>query len=160
MSGAQKCLEVAVSRLDEATVLLNEFANQAAVLFSFAVEEFGKAMLLRAAYETQTDPAVIEGFYDHQVKLTAAADHIPEKFLLLTSAVLQRGAFDSATFAVGAPLDWEDRLAGLYVEWEDAWRYGARLDVDTLKRSIEGVRSVSRGVFADWIKCGTSVRNS
>src|SRR5207245_9359753 len=36
------------------------------VVFSFAVEEFGKAALLRAAYESRADPVVVREFYDHE----------------------------------------------------------------------------------------------
>ena len=58
--------------------------SQAAVVFSFAVEEFGKAMLLRNAYDTGTDPVTVSGFYEHSDKLAAAANVIPRKYLCLT----------------------------------------------------------------------------
>ena len=56
-SGIDKCLDVASWRLREAASLLSAPAEPiltAAILFTFAIEEFGKAVLLRRAWESGT----------------------------------------------------------------------------------------------------------
>jgi AbiV family abortive infection protein len=72
--GIAACLVAAQQRLQEARVLVDEhhFLTPAVVLLSFAVEEFGKGMMLRAAYETGQDPATLQGFYEHAAKFAAA----------------------------------------------------------------------------------------
>ncbi len=115
----QLCLTNAKSRLREAAVLLDAgYQTQAAVLFSFGVEEFGKAALLRAAYETGDDPPTVDRLGDHEAKLQAAAKLIPEEKLLLHSGAFDRTVFDPAVFDVGNPVDYEARLSGLYVGLE------------------------------------------
>src|SRR5512137_2632655 len=101
--GILTCLSVASLRLHETDLLLTHgLLTQAAVLFSLAVEEFGKASLLRKAYESGQDPVVIEGFYDHPPKIAAAAAHIDVNDLLLdNSGAFAAGVFDAGAFDVG-----------------------------------------------------------
>jgi hypothetical protein len=48
--GALQCLSLATSRLGQSRMIRRAyFPTAAAVLFAFAVEEFGKAVLLRTA---------------------------------------------------------------------------------------------------------------
>ncbi len=67
-NGIVQCLSIVAMRLGEAEALLaGGFPTQATIVFTFAVEEFGKAVLLRRAFEQsrETDPTVvIDGFYD------------------------------------------------------------------------------------------------
>jgi len=96
--GISMCLDVASARLDEAIVLVdNGLLNQAAIVFSFAIEEFGK----RA------------GFRDHDVKLAGAAKYIPFKHRALSQG------FDPSIFTnffgLAKTTDSADRFAGLYV---------------------------------------------
>lgn len=50
--GIRQCLAVVAMRLGEAEALLTAgFLTQATIIFTFAVEEFGKSILLRRALE-------------------------------------------------------------------------------------------------------------
>jgi hypothetical protein len=130
--GATNCLRVAQDRLAEASGLLETPGFQAAIVFSFAVEEFGKAVLLRDAYEaTLDDPVTVPGFYDHSTKLAAAA------------ACIQRDRFLADAVGVGTPLDLATRLSALYVEWTPGgWRHGVYFPRDEIARSITAVERV------------------
>jgi SH3-like domain-containing protein len=44
----------------------------AAILFMFAVEEFGKAVLLREAFDRARSPVTVVGFYNQWRKIEAA----------------------------------------------------------------------------------------
>src|SRR5215510_10480379 len=79
--GLIMCLEVASARLEAALTVGG--SPQAAIIFSFALEEFGKAALLQMAIEGGEDPAIVSGFYDHETKLEAAEHLIPPEYLLL-----------------------------------------------------------------------------
>ena len=58
--------------------------------------------------------------------------------------------YDPRVFNTGTHADFETRLEGLYVDWVGAWRYGVDVEADTLKESINGVRSALTVVIADW----------
>jgi AbiV family abortive infection protein len=125
--------------------------TQAAVIFSFAVEKFGKAALLRAAYESGVDPVVVEGFYDHKVKLDAAAIHIPAQHLRLTKGGFRPNAMPRG-FQMGTQASLSARLSGLYVDWDEGegWQYGVEVDPATLAESIEGVQAALARAMVDW----------
>jgi AbiV family abortive infection protein len=141
--GILTCLTVASLRLSETDPLLGRgFVTQAAVLFTLAVEEFGKASLLRKAYEGGQDPVVIQGFYDHEPKIEAAAAHIGANDLLLdNSGMFSAEMFDASVFDVGRQVDLAARLSGLFVDWKNgAWNHGVRVDADVLAQSIRNVQ--------------------
>ena len=79
--------------------------TQSAILFTFAVEEFGKAVLLQRALTSSAETAAlvsIEGFYDHTAKLEAAASELPEASLrsadLKSTDVLRQPASGASGF--------------------------------------------------------------
>jgi hypothetical protein len=117
-----------------------------------AVEEFGKASLLRKAYEGGQDPAVIDGFYDHPPKIAAAAAHIGANDLLLdNSGMFSAQMFDASVFAVGRQVDLSARWSGLYVNWVDgAWTHGVRVDADVLAQSIRNVQHRISLAMTQW----------
>ena len=111
-----QCLSVVALRLTEAEALLTAgFPTQATIVFTFAVEEFGKAVLLRRALERscETDVTVaVDGFYEHTAKLEAAATEIPEEHLVVGRGTFQAGAFQPDAFEIAASADdWKVRLA-------------------------------------------------
>jgi AbiV family abortive infection protein len=123
----------------------------AAVLFSFAIEEFGKAVLIYEMMGTATGSVEIAGFYDHHAKFEAAAKHIPAKHLLLHPGAFQCGAFQATAFDVGNSVDFEARLTGLYVDWKDGWRRGVRVDAELLKSNIAAVTDLVSRKRAEWL---------
>src|SRR5262245_46072333 len=127
---------IAKARLEESRTLLNaESLMLAAVVFSFAVEEFGKAILLRTAYDSGADPARIDGFYDHSAKIKAATSRIGD-------AHLQLGPVGKANL--------QARLAGLYADWKGEWRYGIHVDRATIERSVEGLGRALEQARIEW----------
>lgn len=150
--GIMTCLCVSSLRLAEAESLLAAgFLTQAGVVFSFAVEEFGKAVMLRDAFRSGDDPVEVEDFYDHKVKLEAASTLIPQEHLLLTSGAFQADAFQGDAFDIGISTSFKTRCDGLYVGWrEGEWQYGAKVEPAILKASIEGVQMVVSRASALW----------
>jgi hypothetical protein len=151
--GIVHCLSVASLRLEETdTLLKQDLPTQAGVVFSFAVEEFGKAALLRRAIESGADPALIQGFYDHRVKLAAAVRHVEPTFLLLTPLSLDVMGF--GLFPLGLKrarkADLAARLAGLYVDWQDRWLHGLRVHAPTLAASSSGLQSAIQKAMISW----------
>jgi AbiV family abortive infection protein len=149
--GIVDCLTVASRRLHETDTLLEQgLPTQAGIVFSFAVEEFGKAALLRRAAELGADPALIEGFYDHRDKIEAAAQHVAARFLRLTAGEFDAGAFDSEAFDTGRPADLAARMSGLYVDWRGRWVHGLHVDGVTLRQSSQGLQLAIQKAMIDW----------
>jgi AbiV family abortive infection protein len=151
--GILTCLSVASLRLHETDLLLEHgLLTQAAVLFSLAVEEFGKASLLRKAFEGGQDPVLVKGFRDHAPKIAAAAAHLDANDLLLdNSGAFDAGAFDAGAFDVGRQVDLSARWSGLYVDWKDgAWNHGVHVDAKVLARSSRNVQTRISRATIDW----------
>jgi AbiV family abortive infection protein len=150
--GIMTCLCVSSSRLAEAESLLaGGYVTGAGVVFSFAVEEFGKAVMLREAFRSGIDPVVVEGFYDHRVKFDAASKLIPTEYLRLTDGPFQAGVFEARVFDVGTLASVKTRLDWLYVDWyEGEWQYGAGVVPGVLKDSIEAVQIIVSKASGAW----------
>lgn len=152
--GIHECLAMARRRLLEAQTMIEQgLLTQARIIFSFAVEEFGKAALLRRAVETGADPALIEGFYDHRDKIEAAAEHVHPLFLRLTEGAFDPGGFDSGAFDTGQPVNMAARMSGLYVDWnaKGAWEHGLEVDRIALSRSCKGLHVAIRKAMINWM---------
>ena len=155
MAGIEKCLEVSQWRLREASSLLSQDpppSVTAAIFFTFGIEEFGKAALLRKAFETGQSTVKIAGFYDHRAKIGAATQHIPEEQLLLHRGAFQRDFVQKNAFDVGNPADFEARLAGLYVQWEGGkWKVGVRVNPIVLAQNIAAVNEIIHRTRSEWL---------
>ena len=162
-NGIVQCLTLVAMRLDEAEALLTGgYPTQATIIFTFAVEEFGKAVLLRRAFEgsRETDVlVVIDGFYDHTAKLEAAATEIPKEGLLVGHAGFQANAFQAMAFQIGASADdWKVRLDAMFVDWvpraadglEGKWQWGVKTDVDVLAKSLKAVQERLSKASIEW----------
>ena len=76
-------------------------------------------MLLLQSLQATEGPVVrIAGFYDHGEKLQAAADHIPEKRLLLHESFVQPGFAQKGFGQEGSSTTAADRLLNVYVDWD------------------------------------------
>jgi AbiV family abortive infection protein len=152
--GVAKCLEVSGWRLREASGLLDADPPPtvtAAILFTFGIEEFGKAVLLRRALETGEPTAKIAGFYDHRAKIDAAGEHIPEERLLLHRGAFQRNFVQKNAFDLGNSADLEARLDGLYVDWDsNGWTVGVRVDPSVLSDNIAAVADIIQQKQTEW----------
>src|SRR5207247_818904 len=89
-AGIARCLAKARRLNADAQTLLDassESITHASVLFSYAVEEVGKAALLADAMTQGTDdPVLIEGFYEHTAKLRRAEELVGEDAFRLSPA--------------------------------------------------------------------------
>ena len=159
-----QCLALVAMRLTEAETLLAQgLPTQATILFTFAVEEFGKAVLLRRAFERSDETVAlveIEGFYDHVAKLEAAATEIPQQYLLVGHEGFQADAFATDAFQVGATAkEWKTRLGAMFVDWspsspdglEGRWNWGVRTDPEVLRESIKGVQTRAGRASIEWL---------
>lgn len=141
--GARRCLDLVASRLDETIALLNaNLVSQAGVVFSFAVEEFGKAVSLRRAYDSGQDPVKPDGFYDHAAKLADAATVVPAQYLLLAEREFDPEEFSSEFAIEDVPVAVASRWNALFVDWKEpgAWTEPVEVDRATILKSIGGVR--------------------
>jgi AbiV family abortive infection protein len=102
LPGTARCLKKAANLLDAARVLLEASRPLvASILFSFAIEEFGKATLLHEAYEKSQEAApTIRGFYDHATKIKKAGEHISQEAMRLVEGAFDHEAFDHSAFHV------------------------------------------------------------
>jgi AbiV family abortive infection protein len=149
--GILTCLSVASSRLAETDALmLQGLLTQSGVLFTFALEEFGKAVLLKRAYDSGNDPALIEGFYDHQAKLEAAAAMIPADHLRIDQTGYGEAEYGRDRYGGAVLGDFSARLAGLYVDWKGRWVYGRSVDPEVLSQSSREVQSIVSRLCAEW----------
>jgi AbiV family abortive infection protein len=145
-SGIAACLFAAEARLGEARALVDGHLSLtlAAIALSFAIEEFGKAVMLRAASERGDDPVTLRDFYDHAAKIEAAEEAIG------ALPLVAEGAFAAEAFAFDAfntdiPLTLEARLTALYVDWrKGTWKTGIRIDDDVL---LDSVRRVEQAIL-------------
>lgn len=81
--GVKACLENSMRLLDCADKLNNQGSEDYAYIFySFAVEEFGKAVLLRCNKQ-HTEPVITDevSFYDHREKISAAVAELKNKYI-------------------------------------------------------------------------------
>jgi AbiV family abortive infection protein len=151
--GIAKCVQVAGWRFRETRTILDDgrAPNMAAILFSFGVEEFGKAVLLHEAYESGTSHPIIPGFYNHRAKITAAERHIPKDNLLVRRGAFQADTFSDAFDIIDRPADLDARLSALYVEWRDGqWRVGADAQADVLRANLDVVEEMVHRKADEW----------
>jgi hypothetical protein len=149
--GIVACLTVARLRLEETDVTLRQgLLTQAGVVFTFAVEEFGKAALLKQGFESGSDPVVIEGFYDHRVKLAAAIDHVEPECLLLAPGGLDLIGLSVTGFTSSQRVDLLSRMSGLFVDWQNGWVHGLRVDPATLAASNAGLQGAIQAAMTNW----------
>lgn len=157
-TGTCLALERSASLLADARLASQVGAHLgAAVLFSQAVEEFGKAVMLRTA-GLEGSP-VVENFYDHETKLAKAAEVLPADSLMIFEAAYDANDhFDAErTFGGESADDWQARLDWLYVGWVERdrrWRDVPRIDPALLNANIATVGSVIAAKQREWAEGG------
>ncbi len=156
-SGIALCLRKSDDLLADAEVLLgNSCAKRAAVLFSYAIEEFGKAAILweAAAAGEQATSVTLTGFSNHQAKLEKAETYIPKEEMRLVGGGFQRGAFQANAFQVDVIADLETRLRSLWTDWDDErkdWTPEIAVDSKLLANNITAVRKRVQAKMGEWI---------
>lgn len=113
-------------------------SDEAASLFVLAVQEIGKAELLREAYETGHPRSKIVDFCDHDVKTEKGISVLGSSAKWLRKGAFSATAFSSTAFAVGVPADEPTRLELLYVNYSSGrWLDSPPLDVSEVRVGIE-----------------------
>jgi AbiV family abortive infection protein len=157
--GIDRCLDTSLARLGEAQTLANAGSlMMASVVFSFGVEEFGKAVLLREAWEAGDAAPDIEK-KRHEKKLEAAGRHIPTEHLTLRPGHFSSHHWAPGFFPSGYWGEWvsefASRLAGLYVDWNakgQAWASAPEPPhPDVIRRCIAGVRGIVEVKQKEWL---------
>src|SRR2546425_2629807 len=103
--GIARALAGSRNLLRAAEVLAKPYPTVASALFSCAVEEVGKAALLRKGLQDKSDSVLISGFYLHETKLEAVGQFIPKAILLLVEGAFQSDAFQNNAFQVDVVAD-------------------------------------------------------
>jgi len=153
--GISKCLDKAKALLTDARILLKSSSLlHASTLFSFALEEFGKAILLKEALDLRSDdPAQIIGFLDHETKLQKLRSHVPEQWIQMFPGAFQGNAFQGGVFQVDVIADLGTRLKSLYVDWDERthdWRIPPKVDETSLNKSLDQVEHELTDKIAKW----------
>lgn len=155
LPGTARCLKKAANLLDDARVLLGTSRPLvASILFSFAIEEFGKATLLHEAYEKSPEATpIIHGFYDHPTKIKKAGDHVPQEAMRLVEGAFDHGAFDENVFQVDVVADLVTRLQCLWTDWNgqsNDWRMEPDVDDKLLAVNIAAVQERVYQKLLEW----------
>jgi AbiV family abortive infection protein len=123
LEGIKKCKENITDYLLETELLMSQGKiGHALILAEFAIEEFGKILVIKRAFELdQNDPFVIKGkkFYDHVTKSRKAWAVLDKKFKILydegvclPNTIFERGVAIEYTLA-----DHEGRLRSAFVDY-------------------------------------------
>lgn len=155
--GSRACLENADTLIDSALVLLDAGRGRhAAILFFHAIEEFGKALILKEALDggrvVPTGPR--EAFRDHRQKVEAAKAELPAEYMTLRRAAFDPRVFDPKVFdATDTLAEFEEKLRALYVDWDEeraGWRRQLNVEPEIVRKSAEGLRTVIQRMRREW----------
>lgn len=132
--GIKKCLQNSLDILDSATILLEkDKKKQAYILYTFAIEEFGKACLLKKNRDNATTGQLTitdnVTFTDHKARINEAKSNLtcPEiKILTIDISQIPQFGTSSVEFKPitsfpiqGDFLSHENRMAVMYVDYEN-----------------------------------------
>ena len=126
----------------------------AATLFALAIQEVGKAKLLRSALENhgaRNDRIKLASILRHDLKVEAARSLLGDDALWITRGSFDRGAFDSS-FDIGLDVAEPTRLDLLYVEyrngkWLDPPEVNAGVLGDVISRVLASLGEHERGLL-------------
>jgi hypothetical protein len=128
----------------------------ASALFSCAVEEIGKAALLRQGLldPGHPDPAEISGFFYHPTKLKRVVEEniLPKDDLLLVRGGFQADAFQNSGFQVDVVADdLTTRSRSLWTDFKDGrWLSNPQVDSELLTRNVAAVREKVEQLIREW----------
>lgn len=129
--GAEACLSI--GSLDSAIGLT-----------VFAIEEFGRAVVLRENLETGSEEVDKRINTNHDFKWNKAFTILPRKFKTIHTGGFDPKGFDPVAFDTeDESITHEIRMRAVYVDYDesnDEWITSTRVDKSFLKRAIEGIR--------------------
>jgi hypothetical protein len=154
--GIAKSLSKSRELLLAAEKLVGPCPAIASALFSSAVEEIGKAALLRQGLldPDRPDPAEISGFFHHPTKLKRIVEEniLPKDDLLLVKGAFQADAFQNSAFQVDMVVtDLTTRSRSLWTDFEDGmWLSNPQVDSELLTRNVAAVGEKVEELIRGW----------
>src|SRR5690242_2060990 len=158
--GIELILQNCQSMLDEAQVLLkNHEIKYSFILFTFALEEYGKAVLLRQRKTERADDknSIIrdDKITDHNAKLAAAGSVLGPRAMVPDWQFPESHFGEPIVFGppetLGPLADFETRISLLYVDYyDDGWRIGSKEPhyyslEESMEVLSEGIKNFHRG---------------
>lgn len=149
----QETLNGVFKLLDSAEKHLDNGGNEAicAGLYTYAVEEYGKILLLQQ-YKPSSGKVKIKyknGFRNHVAKFSMAINNLPDECITLRQGVFVSGIFDPKIFDAGQIADCEARLAIFYSDFtdtDDNIKPVPSVDKNRLKKAINQLRTIALGI--------------
>jgi hypothetical protein len=110
-------------KLDAVKELLkvNGYEDICAGLYTFALEEYGKVVLLQSYPTADTIEIHYKyGFRDHKRKFPLAKNKLPTECMQLHDGGFDRNSFDAESFDVDVVADLDSRLGIFYTDFTDS----------------------------------------
>jgi AbiV family abortive infection protein len=126
----------------ERLLLAEGHESVCAGLYTYAIEEYGKLLLLKQ-YKSINGNVKIEYkklFRKHELKFKIALEKLPKECTTLRKGVFNGDIFDKDIFDVNQTADWEARLTAFYCDFTDS------------ADSIKSVPTVDKGLLQDAIR--------
>jgi AbiV family abortive infection protein len=148
VNGISLCLKKAKALSEDAMLLFKNGTktDHAVVLYVYAVEEFGKALLLDDEYRANPNEATYDidkelfvGKGAHSKKLQRVHRRLPDECLKLMQGSFDAESFDRESFSVDILADLETRAEALYVDWSPdigIWKSVPPIDRNRLEKAI------------------------
>ena len=152
----QETLNGIVKLLDSAEKLLQNDGDKAicAGLYTYAVEEYGKLLLLKRYSPSGGNVKITyrNEFRSHKAKFEIAIKHLPKECTMLHKGFFDSGFFDPAFFDSDEIADCENRQAVFYSDFADLGTdsgIGVKpvpsVDWDCLEKAVSRLKTVAFG---------------
>jgi len=151
----QETLNGVIKLLESAQRLLDSGGNEAicAGLYSFAVEEYGKILLLKKCTQScgKVKIKYKNEFRRHDAKFDIAIKNLPDECIKIHEAAFKKEDFEPEDFDTeDVAADFEARLALFYSDFTDLGD-GVKsiplVDKERLKKAISQLRTIALGIF-------------
>lgn len=148
----QETLNGVNALIDSAEKLLKNGGDAAICsgLYMFAVEEYGKLLLLKDCTPVSGMVRIQykNGFRSHTAKFEKAIQTLPKECITLHQGAFDRSAYDPQAFDVNEIADCETRQAVFYSDFTMDGQYVNRtpaVDVDLLRNALAQLKNVVSG---------------
>jgi AbiV family abortive infection protein len=150
----QVALNGIIRLLDASDKLLLNGGSEAicAGLYTYAVEEYGKILLLKQCVPAN-GKVIIEFkriFRDHPSKFEVAFKHLPTECKVLEKGMFDPDLFDNLIFDVGLIADFEARMAVFYCDIAnsgDSIKQVPSVDKNLLKNAVDKLKTIAHAAI-------------
>ena len=151
----QETLNGVIMLLNSAEKLLENGGNEAicAGLYTYAVEEYGKFLLLKKCNPSNGKVKIKykNGFLNHDEKFQIATKALPEECLALSRGMFDPRIFDPKIFDTERVVaDFEARMAVFYCDFSDSGdgiKPVPQVDKQLLKKAIQKLQIITFGTL-------------